>query len=426
MKFPRSTTRAAIGLGVLALVATACRGGETSDGISDDPCPGEWGVNEDNGCIYLGAISDLTSGPFAPLANPITNAQKAFWMEVNNDGGVGGYDIALRDSDIFDSKYNVSQHVEGYQGMRTDVAALAQTLGSSQTVAILEDMKSDDIVGAPASWNSAWDFETQIINTGASYCFEAMNGVDWILDERDVDADTVMAVGFDNDYGEDAGVGVEIAAEERGLDFTGITTPAGSNNQDGTVARITDEEPDILVITTGPSEMAAIVGRLGADWEGEILGSGPTWNPAVMDSAAAEAVAEKFTHIGPWKSFGADTPGHERMREAIGDREDLNEGYTAGWAWSYGLLAVFEAAAELDGGITRENLVEASQSIEEVDYEGFLPPEAGNVNEPFRGTIVGQVDEEAVSGLSEITEDFYVGPTAEGYEYDGPCAVLTE
>ena len=76
-------------LAALALLATGCRGGEaegggdgevSAPGVSSEACPEA--VNADNGCIYLGSISDLTAGPFAPLGVPITDAQKAFWQTV--------------------------------------------------------------------------------------------------------------------------------------------------------------------------------------------------------------------------------------------------------------------------------------------------------------------------------------------------------
>ena len=90
--------RTGVLLAALALTLTGCRGGGDVEageidapGVTSEPCPDA--VNEDNGCIYLGTISDLTQGPFAPLGVPITEAQKAFWQRVNEDGGIGGYDI---------------------------------------------------------------------------------------------------------------------------------------------------------------------------------------------------------------------------------------------------------------------------------------------------------------------------------------------
>src|SRR4029450_13890719 len=88
-------------LSVLALGLTACGAEEeasgegnvkTDIGVTSEPCPGS--ANKDRGCIYLGTLSDLTEGPFAPLAVPITDAQKDFWERVNASGGIGRkYDV---------------------------------------------------------------------------------------------------------------------------------------------------------------------------------------------------------------------------------------------------------------------------------------------------------------------------------------------
>lgn len=64
---------------------------EPVPGVTDEACPDA--VNPDNGCIYLGVVSDLTDGPFAALAVPVTAGQAAFWQRVNEEGGLGGYDI---------------------------------------------------------------------------------------------------------------------------------------------------------------------------------------------------------------------------------------------------------------------------------------------------------------------------------------------
>ncbi|GAA2080436.1 hypothetical protein GCM10009821_21020 [Aeromicrobium halocynthiae] len=428
MTINRHVLRAGVGAAVVALVLTGCRGGDgggdgAAAGISDDPCPNA--VNEDNGCIYLGAISDLTRGPFAPLAVPITDAQKAFWQRVNENGGVGGYDIDIEDN-VADAEYNPELHNRRYQEMRNDILALGQTLGSSQTLAILEDMKADDVIGVPASWNSAWEFEDQILEAGANYCFEAMNGVDWAVENRGV-GDKVVAVGYDNDYGGDAAAGVEAAAEANGLEYVEIKAPPGQDQQAETVASILREEPDLVVVSTGPAEMAAIVGGTAAQgFEGQFVGSSPTWNPALLQSAAAPALEALYAQAGPWGPFGTDTPGHEAMREAIGDVTP-SDGYTAGWVWSYGLLAALEQAAE-SGEITRESLVEAAGNLEEVDYEGMLPPEAGQTtgdpNEAaYRASVISTVDQDAPSGVS-IEQDLTVGPTAEAYDFSAPCFSL--
>lgn len=124
----RQRSRAALALAAAGLLTlTACTqvtpdsdpsanpdGGEmvTGAGVTAEPCPD--GVNADNGCIYLGVLSDLTEGPFAALAVPITDGQRAYWAQVNESGGIGGYDIDI-DTYTRDTKYQAAEHAAQYQ-----------------------------------------------------------------------------------------------------------------------------------------------------------------------------------------------------------------------------------------------------------------------------------------------------------------------
>ena len=122
---------AAVAVLLLATGLTGCRGGESTSsskgtttdvGVTKEACPKA--VNKDHGCIYLGIISDLTTGPFKALAVPITDAQKAFWKRVNEKGGIGGYDIDA-ETYVRDNHYNPQTHNEVYQEIKTKVLALA-------------------------------------------------------------------------------------------------------------------------------------------------------------------------------------------------------------------------------------------------------------------------------------------------------------
>jgi ABC-type branched-subunit amino acid transport system substrate-binding protein len=417
-------------LAALALVATGCRGGDDDNGgdggvdapgVTDEACPDA--VNEDNGCIYLGQISDLTAGPFAPLGVPITDSQKAFWQRVNEDGGIGGYDIDVSEY-VRDNLYNPETHQQVYTEIEPDVLALAQTLGSPTTFAILPQLKSQDVVAAPASWTSLWEFETNIMESGTNYCFEAMNIVDYMVENQD--AQSVMSIGFPGDYGGDGAAGAEIAAEANGLDYTNVETAAGQEEQASAISAVVDQQPDLVILATSPTENAVIVGETVArGYTGQFVGLGPTWNPALLGTDALPALQKYYLASGYWGTWGTDTPGHEAMREALGDVEQPNDGYTAGWAWSYPMKAALEAWLDGDYDKDREGLLEAVSELEAVDYEGMLPEEAGNfVGDPndtvFRESVLSQVDPKSDSGIT-ITEDFFVGPTAEAYDFQGAC-----
>jgi ABC-type branched-subunit amino acid transport system substrate-binding protein len=430
VKVPKRGRQAGVLLAALTLTVTACGredsggggGGEdgaiSAPGVTEEPCPE--GINEDNGCIYLGTISDLTAGPFAPLGGPITEAQAAFWQRVNEDGGIGGYDVDVTEY-VRDNLYNPETHAQLYAEIEPDVLALAQTLGTPTTQAILEQMKGQSVVAAPASWTSLWGFEDNILESGASYCVEGMNVVDYMVEDRDIQS--VLAVGYPGDYGSDAAAGAGIAAEAAGIDFDSVETAPGQESQAGAISQIVRQDPDLVILATGPTEVAVIVGQAAAQgYQGQFVGVAPTWNPALLDSPAAPALESLFIHSGPWGSFGADSPGHEAMREAVGDVEP-NDGYTSGWAWSYPLKATLEEWLEGDYDKTREGLLEATSALESVDFEGMLPEEAGDrtgENDIFRQSVLSNVDPDAEAGLTTF-EDFFAGPTAESYEFDGPC-----
>jgi len=409
---------------VLALVVTGCRGGggetKADIGVSKDACKNA--VNSENGCIYLGIISDLTEGPFAGLAVPITDAQKAFWKKVNEDGGIGGYDIDVT-TYVRDNKYNPEIHNQAYQEIKPKVLALAQTLGSPTTAAIINDLERSEVVAAPASWTSAWAFKDVILESGANYCLESMNAIDYAMEE--FPPKSVMAVHYAGDYGADAAAGAKIGAEANKLTFSAVETSSGQQNQAGAIDAIVSKKPDLVILTTGPTDAAVIIGQAAArGYKGRYIGTSPTWNPGLLKSPAAAAIKAQYLQSGPWATYASDTPGHKAMRDALGSGVTGNDGYTSGWVWSYPLKAALEKAAA-DGDLTRSGLLKALNGLKSVDYQGMLPEGAGNfAAEPndaaVRANVIAKPDDASPTGVI-TTKEFFVGKTAKDYTLDGPC-----
>ncbi|SDH12801.1 ABC transporter substrate-binding protein [Klenkia brasiliensis] len=426
---------AAAGLAGLAVFAAGCRGGgedpadggsgdggiATDVGVTSEACPEA--VNPDNGCIYLGTLSDLTVGPFAPAGPVIVAAQEAFWQRVNEDGGIGGYDINVTEY-VRDNQYNPQVTNQVYQEIKPDILALAQTLGSPPTAAIVEDLEAEQIVAAPAGWTSLYLFQDAILESGPTYCAEAMNGVDYAVETNG--AESVMAVHYAGDYGGDAAAGAKVAADANGVSFANVETTAGTDNQASAIAAIVEQQPDVVIVSTGPADMATIVGQsVAAGFTGKFLGSSPTWNVALLASPAAPALQASYQLLGPWAPFDSDTPGHEAMREAAeAAGATPNEFFTSGWVWSYPLKAALEAAAE-NGDLTRQGLYEAAAGLGSVDYEGMLPDGSGDYADgadsaAVRVTQLSAPDPNASTGIT-VSEADLAGPTAEGYEFGGPC-----
>ena len=397
-------------------------GGEVSTdaGVTAEPCPDA--VNADNGCIYLGTLSDLTVGPFSSVAPTIVDGQAAFWRTVNEAGGIGGYDVDVT-TYVRDNQYNPEIQSQVYEQIKDEILAIAQSLGSPTTAVILDDLEAESILAAPASWTSLWLFEDVVIESGTTYCADTMNAVDWAVENLD-GVETVMAVHFPGDYGADAAAGARIAAEAHGLEFTAVETTPGADNQSGALNAIIQQNPDLLILGVAPTEVGTLIGQASAQgFTGTAIANGPGWNQALLGSAAGPAIEERLYVVGPWGPWGSDTPGHRAAIEALGD-VDPNEGYIYGWAWSYPLRAALEAAVA-NGDLTREGLVAAVRSLESVDYEGMLPEGAGNYSgDPnamaVRQSIVSQPDPEAPTGLV-VVQEFFEGPTVADHTFEGPC-----
>jgi hypothetical protein len=394
---------------------------KTDVGVTAAPCP--QATDQNKGCIYLGTISDLTVGPFKALAVPITDAQKAFWKRVNDAGGIGGkYEVDVS-TYVRDNKYDPATHNQVYQEIKGKVLALAQTLGSPTTAAIISDLKANSIVAVPASWTSAWAFEDVILESGANYCIESMNAVDYA--KETYQSKSVMAIHYPGDYGDDAAAGVKYAAEKLGMTFQDVPTGPGQDQQAGAIAAIIAAKPELVILTTAPAEAAAIVGGAAARGHttSRFIGTSPTWNPALNGSAAAPALQALYLQSGPWTPWSGTSAGHAAMKQALGTPNPLSDGYTAGWVWSYPLKAALDKAAA-DGDLTRAGLLAAAKSLTSVDYEGMLPAGAGNyaggAAGQIKSTVISKPDAAAPTGVS-VVRDSFTGTTAQGFTLSKPC-----
>ena len=129
--------------------------GATGPGVTEEPCPNA--VNAEKGCIYLGSLNDLEGGPFAVLGQPINQAQLDFWKQVNQAGGIGDYEIDLA-TNTKNTSYDGQKHAAAYQQVEPNVLALALSLGTPQTEAVLDQMDTADLVAAAGTFWSGWQF----------------------------------------------------------------------------------------------------------------------------------------------------------------------------------------------------------------------------------------------------------------------------
>ncbi|ROO89607.1 ABC-type branched-subunit amino acid transport system substrate-binding protein [Actinocorallia herbida] len=384
-------------------------------GVTAAPCPKP--VNEGNGCIYLGTLTDLT-GPFSPLTTLATKAQEAFWQRVNTQGGIGGYDIDVT-TYVRDTGYNVAAHERMFTETKDSVLAYAQMLGSQHTLRVLPTMENEQIVTTPMSWTSQWAFSANVIESGGNYCFEAMNLVDYAaeyfpLEDKPFKIKSVVSVHYEGEYGADAAAGARLAAKRNGFEFSDLSVKTGGGET--AVQRVLKGKPNLIQLSMAPADASAfITGAVQAGYKGRFLGSTTNWHHAM---AALPGAQEQYWQGGAWWPFAADSPGHAAMRRAVGDVTP-DDAYVSGWTFSYPLLEALRDTVA-SGPLTRQRLLQAVRDLRSVDYEGILPVEAGDATRPYRGTVVSRVDPGQYTGV-RVVSDFYVGETAKEHVLTSAC-----
>lgn len=403
-------------------------------GVTPDPCPDA--VNEGNGCIYLGVISDLTTGPFAALGVPLTAAQEHFWDVVNQDGGLDGWDVIITADNTIDAHYDPTETAEGAETLADRVLGIAQSLGTGQTQAALPIYDANDIVSTPATWFSGWAFDDVdrglVMEVGASYCIEAMNGMTFLTQARESTDFTWSIVYFPADYGGDYLAGSKIAAALLGLgdpldEIFQVPISFGGDVSEA-VSTLAASKPDVIVMVTGPTEMAQITaGVFGAGHQAfQVIGAGPTWNVALKGNADLMPLLEAvYFNTAPWPGWDFDSAGHAAMRAAAeANGQGPHNSYVAGWMFQYTWLALLQEAIA-SGDLTRANVRAIADDLDDIDFQGMLPngSYAGAPNEfAERSTIVGRASADASDGLMPVT-DLFVSPIAADFDLAAPCFV---
>jgi ABC-type branched-subunit amino acid transport system substrate-binding protein len=405
---------------------------KTGTGVTEDPCPAEiggvpTGANPAQGCIYLGMLNDYT-GPFAPAGPGLEIAQRAFWLWANSSGGVGNYSVAIKES--FDTGYNPQKHLEGYTALKDDVAALSMSLGTVQTLFILDEMDADNMIAVPMSWWSGWSYKDKdkglVIEFGSQYCADGMNAVDWSLANLG-EIKTIGIMGFAGDYGSDWAAGVAKAAEANGLEVAWTYTPPATEFDVAQAVGLMVTQPvDAYYPAINAGFMAQVAG--GAAQQGITpfaMLAGPSFNDAFVQEGFAlkglfESGAIYAMGLGA-APYEADTPGHAAMRATMSQiTESANPFLVAGWSSQYHLLGVLEAAIK-GGDISRAGIRRAAANVT-VDSDGFFPSRTLGQDRADAQAYIAVPDGSIGSG-QRLLAGGYVGPTAKAYDWTlGACS----
>jgi ABC-type branched-subunit amino acid transport system substrate-binding protein len=425
--------------------STTVAGDETTSVVLTDEGVGvDVGVDADTKTIKLGILADLT-GLFAPLVIDITDAQRAYWDDVNATGGLrDGWQVELV---IVDTNLDVEQHLEAYEKIKSDVVAIGQSSGTSANLAALPRYVEDNILFIPLSWYSGWaipQLDSRLaFEQNTNYCIEAMNLLGFI---NDLGGTKLALATFGDDYGLDNAAGVRMAASFYDMEvvYDGAGAVVPGQDQTLVIAEIINSGADWVYVATNASLLQELFsGAVRGGFEGMWTGSLPSYDFRLLDTAIGAELSERYFQSAYQVPWGTDVSGMWAMqgvlRESYPSRRP-SDGFVIGWVESIAMREVLEVAIA-EGDLTRQGVIDAANSVTDLDFRGLAPPQSyvGTPNDFVqRQLAIYQPDLAAYVAAggadqtlsqegggttgSRLVADFTTWQAAEAFTFTQPCS----
>jgi ABC-type branched-subunit amino acid transport system substrate-binding protein len=361
---------------VAAVVVAAASGCSTkapessSSGGGDAAADVQTDIGVEGETIKLGVLTDLT-GVFAALGKDITNANELFWKE---NKVCDTYTVEL---DVQDTGYVPQQGVQLYSGMKDSVLAMQQTIGSPINTALAPEYEADQIVNFPSAWSKTL---TEIPGTGvvgATYDVEIANGYSYMFEEGLLkEGDKVGHIYFEGEYGANGLAGSQAVAEDMGLELIEAQIKATDQDMSSQITQFKAEGVNMIALTVAPGQLASVASVAEAQGlDVPILGSNPVFAPGLLAGPAANWLKSHLYVASPVSSFDAN-PDLLKKYEAAYPDATPSLGVVVGTGMSTLMKEVLDAACE-NGDLTRQGLLDAFGSLEEVDTGGLVVPIRG-------------------------------------------------
>jgi ABC-type branched-subunit amino acid transport system substrate-binding protein len=409
---------------VLALVLAGC-GGAADEGESGDEGEAASLKNVpgfDGKTIKLGVLTPL-SGPVAVIGLPLTAGNQVYFDYVNSTGGIAGkYKVELVQED---TQYSPPKTVQQYNKVKGDVVAFTQVLGTAPTLAVLPQLRTDGMIAAPASLDALWVREENLLPVGGPYQVQAINALDYYVNEADGKGKNVCSFIQDDAYGEAGQSGVDFAAEKLGFEVADTQKfKVGDKDVTGQIQRLQRSKCDAVFLVATPTDAGTIWGtaaKLG--FAPRWIGQSPTWIDELGASPLADYLKQTTWITAEGTEWGDPevegmTAMVDRAKEFKPD-QDPDYYFTFGYLQGQAMTALLEKAVEL-GDLSHEGLMKASEELGPVSFDGlsddYTYGPAAERNPP-RTTTIYEVDPDKPFGLGTL-EYQYESEAAKEYEFE--------
>jgi ABC-type branched-subunit amino acid transport system substrate-binding protein len=356
----------------LCMAVGACGKSSSSGGSSSSEGGVKVGPGVTAKTITLGVLTDL-SGIFAPFGQPGTQAHQLYWKEQNAKGGVCNRTVKLV---IKDHGYDPQKAVVQYRDMGPKVAAMQDLLGSPITAALLPTLKAQHMPAVLSSWASSLLSNDFVIEVGAPYELEMINGLDYLKGKGKIaDGDKIGDVYFEGEYGEAGLAGVKYWASKNGVSVVQQKIKATDEDMSGQVAALKRAGVKAIAMTTGPKQLASLAGVAASQGlDVPILGDNPTFDPGLMATPAAKALIANAYIAQPVAPFSSPQPDVKHVSDAfVAAYGDKNAKAVAqlGFAQSQVMKEILDQACQ-DKDLTRQGIIKAAHEITGLDTGGLV------------------------------------------------------
>jgi ABC-type branched-subunit amino acid transport system substrate-binding protein len=423
----RSLLRLVAVLTLVGMLAAAC--GDDDDGEDAGQEGGDDqkeltavpGFDPVKGEINLGVITPLT-GPAAAIGNPLTNGNKTWFEYVNQEkGGIAGkYKVVLK---VEDSQYVPQNGVQAYNKIKGDVVMLAQLLGTAVTNAVLPQLRTDNIVAAPASLDAEWVHDKNLLPIGGPYQVQMINAADWLINEGGGKGKAVCTLTQDDTYGQAGKEGVDFAAKELGFTVKSAATfKQSAPDFTAQVQQLKGAGCQVVFLVSLPSDTAKILGTSAQlAFTPQWIGQSPSYIGSLAASPLKDYLARTFYLASEGTEWGdPSVPGMKDMLDRLQKYQPSQQPdyyFAFGYNQARAVTELLEQAVE-NGDLSRAGIMKALEELGTVTFDGLSGDyKYGKVadREPPRTSTVFKINPAKPIGIEKVKYNF-TSNAAKAYE----------
>ena len=276
--------------------------------------------------------------------------------------------------DVKDTGYVPAQGVQFYSGMKDEVLAMQQTIGSPINAALLPEYQTDNIVNIPPAWARSLTEAPGTATPGATYDVEMTNGIGYALEEGLIkDGDTIGHIYFEGEYGDGGLQGSKHMAEEHDLEIVEAKIKSTDQDMSAQITQFKAAGVKAIALTVAPGQTASAAGVAATQGlDVPLIGNNPVFAPGLLDGPAADALKKNLIVASPTNSFDKQP---DLLREYTAKYPDVKPslGAVVGTGMAEMMHQILEKACA-NKDLTPEGMIEAKQSLTNVDTNDLLVP----------------------------------------------------